>query len=158
MFDLLTQQVPNWEQLDQDPGFLSWLDQNDPYTGAVRGDLLRKAEAANDGPRVVAFFVGYQRENATVAPAPSAPAAAPAAPAGTSQPTLDTLVAPGTPKAGASRAPDGSGKRVYTRAEISKFYADATAGRYKSTEGQKRYKEIEADIFLAQREGRVRAT
>lgn len=158
MFDLLSQQVPNWEELDQDPGFLAWLDQRDPYTGEIRGELLRKAEAANDGPRVVAFFVGYQKENATVAPAAPASAAAPAAPAAASQPTLETLVAPGAPRAGAARAPDGSGKRVFTRAEIGKFYADAAAGRYKSTEGQKRFKEIEAEIFLAQREGRVRAT
>lgn len=159
MFDLLKQQVPNWEALNDDPGFLAWLDQRDPYTGEVRGKLLERAEAVNDGPRVVAFFVGYQRENATVAPAtPAAAAAAPAAPAASaaSQPTLETMVAPGAARPGAARAPDGSGKRVWTRAEIGKFYADAAQGKFRSTEGQKRYREIEAEIFLAQREGRVR--
>jgi hypothetical protein len=160
MLDLLSQQVPNWQAMNEDPGFLAWLDQTDPYTGKVRGELLSAAEAANDGPRVVAFFVGYLKENATVAPATPAPAAAaPAAPAApaASQPTLESLVAPGAPKPGAARAPDGSGKRVWTRAEIGKFYAEAAAGKYRSTEGQKRYREIETEIFAAQAEGRVRA-
>lgn len=148
---MLDQQVPKWRELNEDQGFLDWLDQIDPFSGYKRGALLQQAYKAHDGPRVVAFFNGYLKEHAAVTlPASSA---APA-PAGVPQKTLDKFVAPGTPKTGAAGAPDGSGKRVWSRAEIGKFYADVQAGRFKTRPEEQ--KKLEADIFAAQREGRIR--
>ena len=148
---LLDQSVPNWREVNEDPGFLEWLAQVDPYAGRERGDLLQQAYKAHDGPRVVAFFNGYLKEHAAVTP-PPAPKPAAAAPA--PQRTLEQLVAPGTPKTGAASTQDGSGKRVWSRQEIGQFYADVQAGRFKGTAEQK--KQIEADIFAAQRENRIR--
>jgi len=148
---MLASAVPNWQELNEDPGFLEWLDQVDPFSGAQRGALLKQAYKAHDGSRVVAFFSGYLKEHAAVTPpaAPKTPAAAPAP-----QRNLEQFVAPGTPKTGAASTQDGSGKRVWSRAEIGQFYADVQAGRFKGTKEQR--KQVETDIFAAQREGRIR--
>jgi hypothetical protein len=145
---MLSSAVPNWMELNQDLGFLEWLDQTDPYAGYPRGQLLKQAYRMHDGPRVVAFFTGYLNEHAAVTPKTPTPpaAAAPAAP----QRKLEQLVAPGTPKTGAASTQDGSGKRVWTRAAISAFYN----GGFKGTPEQR--KAMEKDIFAAQVEGRVR--
>lgn len=150
----LADAVPNWEELNGDQGFLEWLDQIDPFSGYKRGALLNQAYKAHDGPRVVAFFSGYLKEHAVVTP-PAVPAA-PAAPAppAASQKRLEQFVAPGTPKTGAASTQDGSGKRVWSRAEIGSFYSDVQAGRFKGTPDQR--KALEADIFAAQHEGRIR--
>lgn len=150
----LADAVPNWEELNGDQGFLEWLDQVDPFSGYKRGALLNQAYKSHDGPRVVAFFSGYLKEHAVVTP-PAVPAipAAPA-PAAQTQKRLEQFVAPGTPKTGAASTQDGSGKRVWSRAEIGSFYSDVQAGRFKGTPDQR--KALEADIFAAQREGRIR--
>lgn len=154
VLSMLASAVPNWMELNEDPGFLEWLDQVDPFSGAQRGALLKQAFKAHDGSRVVAFFSGYLKEHAAVTPpAASNPPAAPA-PAAAPQRSLEQFVAPGTPKTGAASTQDGSGKRVWTRAEIGQFYADCQAGRFKGTKEQR--KQIETDIFAAQREGRIR--
>jgi len=149
---MLGSAVPNWMELNQDVGFLEWLDQVDPYAGYPRGQLLKQAYRMHDGPRVVAFFTGYLNEHAAVTPKPATPpaAAAPAAP----QRKLEQLVAPGTPKTGAASTQDGSGKRVWTRAAISDFYSSLSSGQFKGTPEQR--KATERDIFAAQAEGRVR--
>lgn len=150
VLDQLDAKVPEWRKLNEDTGFLDWLDQIDPYAGVKRGQLLQQAYQAHDGPRVVAFFNGYQKEHAAVSP-PAPPAAAPpAAP----QKKLESFVAPGTPKTGAAGTQDGSGKRVWTRGEIADFYSSVQAGRFKGTAEQRRA--IESDIFAAQRENRIR--
>lgn len=146
--------VPNWQEMNEDQGFLEWLDQVDPYSGHKRGALLQVAYKAHDGPRVVAFFSGYLKEHAVVTPpAAPTPSAVPAPPA-QGQKKLEQFVAPGTPKTGAASTQDGSGKRVWSRAEIGQFYSDVQAGRFKGTQDQR--KALEADIFAAQREGRIR--
>jgi hypothetical protein len=149
-FDELSEAVPNWQQQNTDQGFLQWLDQRDPYTGRVRGDLLTEAYQAHEASRVVAFFLGYQNEHAAVTP-PPAPASAPAPAAGK---TLEGFIAPGTAKPGPAGAQEGSGKRVWTRGEIGQFYSAVRTGQIKA--GSTEAKRLEADIFAAQREGRVR--
>lgn len=150
--------LPAWRTLNEDPEFLAWLDQVDPFSGQERGTLLVAAFERFDAPRVEAFFVGYQKEHAAVTPPTPTPdptpvPAAPPAAAGT-QVTLESMVAPGTPKPGAPRTPDGADKRVWTRKEISEFYRTVNAGKFRGTPEQR--KAIEADIFAAQTEGRIR--
>lgn len=150
---MLSEQVPNWQQLDTDEGFLGWLDQTDPFSGRTRGEMLNEAYKSLDGPRVVAFFKGYLNEHAAVTPSASTGAAAPnGAPP---QPRLEDMVVPGAPKAGAAGAQDGaSSKRIWSRAEIGKFYHDKQQGLYRGN--PQKASAIEADIFAAQREGRIR--
>ena len=53
------------------PAFLTWLDEEDPYAGATRRNLLLNAFDQRDGPRVVAFFSGFLNEQRTIDPQPS---------------------------------------------------------------------------------------
>lgn len=146
---LLTREVPNWTALNEDGTFHEWLDQTDPYSGERRGDLLTRAYQRHDGPRVVTFFNGFLNENATVSPP-----VPPTPPAGTPAVSLESMVAPGTARAGSAGAQDGASKRIWTTDDISVFYREKAGGKY--DRNQKRASEIEADIFAAQAEGRIR--
>lgn len=143
----LDAEIPNWGVLNNDDRFLDWLDLQDQFSGVRRGDLLKAAYDGNDVPRVLAFFKGFLTEAAAVVPPSPAPAPAPV-------PKLDltTMAAPGRGKSAPGNAPDS--KPTYTHAQIAGFYADVTAGRYRGKDEQK--KQIEDDIFAAQREGRIR--
>jgi hypothetical protein len=67
---------------------------------------------------------------------------------------LTTLAAPGRPNpaAGNTQVPDS--KPVYTHKDVSDFYDYVRKGVYVGQEQLKQ--QIEADIFAAQREGRIR--
>lgn len=157
----MDERVPAWRILNKDPEFLAWLEEDDPFSGQQRGNLLAVAFQNFDAPRVEAFFTGYQKEHAAVTPPPTPdptlappPAAPPAAPAPRTQVTLESMVAPGTPKPGAPRTPDGADKRMWTRKEVSEFYRLTQSGKFKGTPAERAA--IEKDIFAATTEGRIR--
>lgn len=157
MLDLLQHEVPNFRQVNGEPGFISWLQQADPYAGRLREDLLQEAYKANDGPRVVAFFKGYLAENAaTTPPAPPAPPAPPPAAVAEAQRTMESLVAPGTPKSGPGSAPTDTGKRVWTRAEIGTLFQQIHSYALKGRKVPDELRAQERDVHKAQTEGRVR--
>jgi hypothetical protein len=151
----LTKQVSNWQELNNDPNFIGWCQKIDPYSGQLRLDLLQSAYSKNDGPRVAKFFEGFLREQAAVAPQ----GASTQAPQAQDEPgvSLEDLAAPGRAKSAAASA-TGPGpadtKRVFSRAEIAKFFAERLAGKYRGREADA--DRIERDIFTAQNEGRVR--
>ena len=146
VFNLLSSKIPNWEELNNDPGFLEWLDQIDPYSGISRQQMLSNAFEKNDGLRVVTFFQGYLNENDAMQTAQPA-----AAPQRTPQKKLDDLVAPGRPKAPVAAAQEG--KRTWTQAQIAAFYRDVTDGKYRNNPDKKRA--LEQDIIAAPLEGRL---
>lgn len=51
--------VPNWRTVNNQKGFLSWLDHTDAFVGQSRRTLLKAAFDNNDAPRVVAIFKAY---------------------------------------------------------------------------------------------------
>lgn len=149
MMATLEQSVPNLAELNTNPEFISWLKLPDPYSGAIRHNLLKEAYDRNDTSRVLAFFRGFLAEEAAVAPA-TGETGRTDAPA---KPSLEQFAAPGRAKtAAASGAP--AEKPVFTRAQIAKFYADSAAGKYRGKEAEK--DRIEGQIFEAEREGRIR--
>jgi len=149
----LAEAVPGWETQNENEDFLKWLNDNDPYAGVPRGQLLTHAFRANDSTRVIAFFKGFQTENAVVTPetivTPPATGVEP-------QQSLDNLVAPGTPKTGTTSAPNESGKRVWTQKDISAFYAKKNTFVVKGIKIPDEYEALERDWFAAQHEGRIR--
>lgn len=150
--------APGWEETNTSPEFQAWLDEMDPYAGAKRGAMLAQAYGNGDVTRVANFFTGFQKEHAAVAPTGQQPQATPQGipPAGTPNVSLASLAAPGTGIGGPTGStPNESGQqRVYTQSEISAFYRDVQRGGYRGREADKLA--IEKDIFLAQKQGRVR--
>lgn len=151
---LLQDAVPNYLQVNRDPEFISWLQEVDPYVGRLREDLLQEAYKANDGPRVVAFFKGYLAENAATTPPPPAPPPAPT-PQTEAQRTMESLVAPGTPKSGPGSAPTDAGKRVWTRAEIGALFQQIQSFSIKGRKVPDELRAQERDVMKAQKENRV---
>jgi hypothetical protein len=148
-----------WEEVNNSPEFHAWLDEQDPYAGAKRGAMLAQAYGSGDVTRVAAFFTGFTKEHAAVAPSGQQPQ-----PAGQGTPpgpipnvSLASLAAPGTGVGGPQSAgtPNESGQqRVYTRSEIATFYEDVRKGAYRGRDADKQA--IERDIFNAQKTGRLR--
>ena len=141
----LSTHVPNWAQIDRDPGFTAYLDDFDAQTGKTRREFFNEADGSNNAPRVASFFATYAK--GTNKPAPvQAVAATPA-------PSVEHLIAPDSSRH--SEAPEG--KKTWTRVEVAKFYSDSRAqggskpyGRYTAAE----YARIDADISKAPDEGR----
>ena len=132
-FRQLTEQAPQWKQLNENPEFLTWLSGIDPLSGRVRQEIFDEARARRDGWRVGNFFnsFGGPQEPEQVAPDP-----------------LADQVEPPTTRVSVPQP----GKRMYTPNDISAFYAAVREGRYTEAEATR----IEADIFAAQSEGRIR--
>ena len=147
-----------WEQINSAPEFQSWLEQVDPYAGAKRGAMLAAAYQSRDLPRVAAFFTGFMKEHAAVAPTGQQQTSAPAGQTQPGTPTvsLASLAAPGTGVGGpvTAGAPNEPGQRVYNRSEIAAFYADVQKGGYRGRDAERQA--IEKDIFLAGKTGRIR--
>jgi hypothetical protein len=143
--------VPNWEQQNEDPNFLEWLGQSEPSVGVQRGRLLTDAFRSNDADRVIWFFKSFHSENAA-----ATTEATPEQQAQEQQPKLDDYVAPGTPKTGTASAPNEGGKRVWTRADIQRLYAEKNEFVKKGKKVPERLEKLERDLFKAQTEGRLR--
>lgn len=148
LYRALNIEVPNWKEINQDSGFLEWLEGIDPYSGTRRGDMLTQAFDRNDAARTVAFFKGYLHEHelVTETPTPSDPQRKP-------QIDLMSMAAPGTPRGGSAPAAHND-KRVYSQADISAFYRDVQKGVFRNRQAEK--EAIERDILLAGQEGRIR--
>jgi hypothetical protein len=154
LFAALTEEVPNWNDLNSDPKFLAWLDQVDPFSGQVRGQMLREAYGKNDAPRVIAFFTRFLQENAAVT-ASSDGRAAPKPKGEESQRDLSEFTAPGTPKTGPAGAPNEGGKRVWTRAELRALYAKRNEYTRRGKPIPDSLQKEERELSKALAEGRV---
>jgi len=130
----LNRQAPKWESLNEDKNFLTWLAGIDPYTGQMRQDLFDQAVSQMDAWRVANFFTSYGGEQSPASP-----------------PEQDPLADQIEPPTSRVSAPP-PGKKIWTTTEIGRFYADLRARRLDPVDA----KRIEADIFAAQTEGRIR--
>lgn len=140
--------IGNWREINGHADFLAWLENVDPYSGQKKLDMLRQAFESNNTSRVMSFFKGFLNENAAYTPTPTPSTAEP-------QVNLDTLVAPGrATEGGENRAQEGAPSgRIWTGANIAEFYRDVNRGVYRNNPAGQQ--QTEADIFLAQSEGRI---
>lgn len=157
MHDKMDQIMPQWRELNANPRFIEWSNLHDVYSGAIRKALMQEAWDRGDARRCAAFFNGFlAEENATdptrVQPVRQGPQPAPMAPvAPQARITLESLAAPGRARSAAGDPP--AEKPMYTPQQISQFYVDVAQGRYRGREAEKA--QIEADIHMAQFEGRI---
>lgn len=141
----LNSTIPNWQQINNDPDFQSWLLEFDPLTGVTRQMYLEQAQNALDVSRVAAFFNTFiqatgKYANANAQPNRSASAS-----------ELEKQVAPGRGRS--TGAPNSQAARQYTPDDIRTFFTDVRQGKYKGREAER--DRLERDIFAAQREGRI---
>lgn len=143
-------QVPGWRETNDDPLFLDWLNNADPFSGQIRLAMLNEAYTKGDVSRTANFFLAFKREQTATSSAGSQQAHTPSQGAGTVP--LADLAAPGRGRpVSAGASPE---KRIWTHAQIAAFYRDAAAGRYAANEDLR--KRLESDIFAAGSEGRIR--
>jgi hypothetical protein len=156
MLSTLDQQIPTWREINNNPEFVSWLQLPDTYSGSIRHELLTAAFNRNNTARVAAFFNGFLAEEAATAPQgqtrPETASLGSDQDTQPSRPSLETLAAPGRAKSAAAHAP--AEKPIFKRAQIAAFYTDVAAGKWAGREKQK--EKLEAQIFEAQQDGRIR--
>lgn len=146
----LTTAVPEWRSVNDNEAFQAWLLEVDPLTGIARQTYIEDAQRALDARRVAAFFQTWLKSTGQAPVAQSTGSAT--ASATTSE--LEKQVAPG--RARSAGAPQSNKGKVYTPADIRKFFDDVRSGRYKGREQER--DRVERDIFAAQRENRIQAT
>jgi hypothetical protein len=149
MFAYMDTNIPNWQDINRDENFLAWLRLPDPFSGAIRQELLNAAFEQNATLRVKAFFDGFLAEEAATVPASTPPLAVPGAPP---KVPLENFAAPGRAKSAPATPP--AEKPIITRAQVTQFYADVAAGKYRGRDEEKA--KNEAMIFAATAEGRLR--
>jgi hypothetical protein len=140
-WNTLNQEVPNWNEINSNQDFQSWLLEIDGLTGINRQTYLEDAQKKLDVKRVVNFFNTWGQANGKVDDARENRKA---------QTQLAKQVAPGRSRAG---QPVGGEGKTYSSSDIKKFFEDVRFGKFKGREDEK--KRMERDIFVAQREGRI---
>jgi hypothetical protein len=131
-FSDLNRMAPQWESLNEDKAFLTWLSGIDPFSGRIRSEMFDDASQSLDAWRVANFFNSYRGEQE---PEPQEPD------------LLAQQVEPPTTKV--SSPPPG--KKTWKTSEIAAFYAAVREGKLPRAEADR----IENDIFVAQSEGRI---
>ena len=140
--------VPGWQEVNNEPGFLDWLENVDKLSGKSYMDLLQSAHRSADAQRVAHIFALYKPE-LSKAPAGANPPAPPQ-PQPSSHIDPASLAAPPTmPSAPAPSAPPPG--RIWTQAEVDKMYSDHDKGKM----DDKTFQTQEAEYMKALREGRV---
>lgn len=136
----LTQQVPEWETLNVDQGFLNWLQQIDPVYGLPRQAALNSAYESFDVMRVAAIFNTYKQ------------LVAPPVTARKPNQELQRQVAPTRSRSSTPTTTDMQNQRIWTQAEIEQFFNDLRRGYIEDEEAVRMEKEINAAVA----QGRVR--
>lgn len=136
----LSQQVPDWETLNVDPGFLEWLQEVDPVYGIPKNVALTNAYENGDVMRVANIFKTYK---STLAPVPPK--------AKSNQQELQRQVAPTRTRSGTPPTSSES-EQYFTNQDIEQFYSDWRRGLYDDAEAAV----MEKQIHAAAAEGRIR--
>lgn len=139
----LSNKVPEWNDINNDQNFQSWLLEIDPLTGISRQTYLEDAQSNLDSNRVAQFFKSWQEANGT----PSVAQTNRKVPSE----QLEKQVSPGRGRSGTNTMP--SEGQTYSPADIEQFFDAVRKGKYKGREEERG--RIERDIFAAQREGRI---
>lgn len=124
--------VPDYAAVDTNPKFIEYMNGIEDYSGAVRKDLFKRAEANGDVARVAEFFLSFKNS--------------------TKGNSLEGKITPTGSNIGTQVVKQGEDFVVNMRF-IDKFYDDVTHGKYKGRASLA--KEIEDKIDKAISAGRV---
>ena len=140
----LEKQVPDFAEINVDPGFLTWLEEVDPYSGERKIDLLRNAGSRHDVMRTASFFNVYKSLSGRSAGGAGAPAKAN---------PLEKQISPSRGAAGELVGKSARSNRVFSKGDVAKFYRDVVEVRYKGRDSERQ--KFENEIITAGREGRI---
>jgi len=130
--------VSDWNDLDKDPQFVSYLSNNViPYTSTPIRRVWDQAIKALDSKTVISIMSDFKKGTRKETPTVTSPRKKVVEPSRGKAVSVSTASAPG---------------KVWKLAEIKSFYKDAALGRKYSDED---YKKIDKEIWQAQLEGRV---
>jgi len=136
----LGQLVPDYADINRNPAFVNWLNQQDPYGGAPRMSFFKNAERSGDVGRAAQYFVEFKQ--LTAAPVNLlSENASPVGGGGGSQPVAPTNQVP-------------EDQIIYPYGVVDKFYDDDINGLYRGREALR--DELDKKYDLAMRQGRVR--
>lgn len=142
--DALTRQVSNWRQVNTDPAFIAWLQEEDGFTGKTKLDLLTDAYSTGNLARTVRFFKAYEEVTGQA----TAPEVTPA-----KKDNVTKLIAPGKSRGAATPPVQANNSQIWSKDDISRLYDDKRNGRIT----QEEFDKYERDLFKAQGEGRIAA-
>lgn len=137
----LSQQVPDWESLNVNSGFLEWLQEVDPVYGIPKNIALTNAYENGDVARVATIFNAYKDV--------LKPNAKPQA--RSNQQELQRQVAPTRTRSGTPPT-NSESEQYFTNQDIEQFYNDWRRGVYDDAEAAI----MEKQIHAAAAEGRIR--
>lgn len=137
----LASQVPDWEVLNVDQGFLTWLQEVDPVYGLPRQAALTNAYEALDSNRVATIFKAYKALIEPKQPPQQQ----------RNQQELQRQVAP-TRSRSTTPPADAQNTKIYSQQEITQFYDEWRRGFIDNDDAVR----IEKEIHAAVAEGRVR--
>lgn len=142
----LADSVPNWQSINDNADFQSWLLEVDPLTGISRQTILEDAQRNLEVNRVANFFKSWLEISGQANVAQNTRR-------NTATNELELQLTPGRSRN--TGAPSGNAGKTYTREDINGFFRDVRDGKYKGREAER--DRIERDIFAAQRENRISA-
>lgn len=143
-FTSLSEKVPNWSTVNQDPVFHAWCASTCPYTGQPWQESINAAAADLDAERAATLFKTFLATQPTI-PVPQPPAPQ-------TDPTLTAQIEPGQTRTTPPTTPPT--EKVWTSAEVNDFYKRLALGEYRGKEAEAQ--RIEAEIDRAAAEGRLR--
>ena len=147
-FNELARAVPDWQTINTDDGFIEFLDEPVPYTnGRTRKEFLADARSNLDSVAAAQFFQDF-KDSLGMSQGGESQVTTPEVPATPEVP--EEIVVPNTAGGG---IPPAAEVKVYTHAEVDRFYRDKREGKYKGNESEAR--KIEQDILAAGTQGRI---
>lgn len=143
----VSEKVADWQQIEDREDFQVYMNEPHPETGLPRGKHLNDAVQKRDVQRTALFYDGFKRKAGLLtdgAPPPASPV----------KPLADRVAPTGASTASTPATTQG---RVYSNAEVAKFYTDYAQIKPRlSPKERAEWEAKERDITLASQQGRIR--
>lgn len=143
----LKKAIPDFWTVNDDPAFASWLDET------MRRPALQQAFESQDIEKVKVGIDTFKKETGWGKQQKTEQRRQETPTPPKKQQRIEDHIEPEQDFVGTPSDEEG-GKRIYTTSEIKKFYTDQTKGKWRGRE--KAAEQINRDIVLAEREGRIR--